>query len=104
MELNLFLMENIGKYLGIKTPIKFSSNYNLNSKNTDKIIDLIKAENGTTYLTGTGSKEYLNESMIKQNNINLNYQENNYLKKYIDSDNIYLSIIHYLFRNEIKQF
>ena len=104
IELNLFLMENIGKYLGIKTPIKFSSNYNLKSKNTDKIIDLINAENGTTYLTGTGSKEYLNESMIKQNNIHLNYQEHDDLKKYIDSENIYLSIIHYLFRNEIKQF
>ena len=55
------------------------------------------------HLTGTGSKEYLNESMIKQNNIHLNYQEHNDLKKYIDLRIfIFLSFIIYL--GMIKQF
>ncbi len=104
MDLNLHLIKRIGDYLGINTPIKFSSEYNLESKKNDRIIDIIEAEHATTYITGTGSKDYLDVALIKKNNIKLVFQNHDEVKKYIKNSNVYLSIIHYLFRNEIKQF
>ena len=104
IDLNLNLLENLGEYLNINTPIKFSSDYELKSGRNNKLIDMLKIERAKTYISGTGSKAYLDEELFKTNNIKIVYQNHNYLKKYIENNNFYFSIIHYLFNNQIKLF
>tara|TARA_X000001036_G_C20630176_1_gene786836 strand:+ start:799 stop:1467 length:669 start_codon:yes stop_codon:yes gene_type:complete len=104
IDLNLNLLEDFGKYLNINTPIKFSSDYKLKSVRNNKLIDMLKIERAKTYISGTGSKAYLDEELFKNNDIKLVYQNHSDLKKYIENNNFHFSIIHYLFNNQIKSF
>ena len=104
IDLNLNLLENFGKYLKINTPIKFSSDYKLNSRRNDKLIDMLKIERAKTYISGTGSKAYIDVKLFKKNNINLVYQDHNDLINHMNSNKIYFSIIHYLFLDELNSF
>lgn len=62
---------SIKKYLEIETPIYLSSDFNIKSNKTNRIIDLIKSVSGTHYITGTVSLDYLNPEQFKQEQIQL---------------------------------
>lgn len=59
------------KKLNIKTPLIYSSAMYLNSTGTDRLIDICKFLNADTYISGTGGKDYLDES--KFTDIKLEY-------------------------------
>jgi hypothetical protein len=61
--------------LRITTPSVLASVYNVKTTSTHKLVDLIKIVNGTSYLTGLGSKEYLEESVFHKHNIQIIWQE-----------------------------
>ena len=42
----------------------------------EKIIEILKKLNATEYITGMGSKNYLDESVFKKENIKLNFYSN----------------------------
>ena len=66
----LYLMNK----LNITTPLVEDYPTDLNS--TERLVDLFKKYNATTYLAGQGGKEYLNESLFEKEGIEVIYQEN----------------------------
>jgi len=71
-------METINYCLGclkIQTPVKMSSEFNITSASTERIIDLCKAAGADTYLSGSGGREYMDVSLFEKNRIKLVFQE-----------------------------
>jgi hypothetical protein len=75
MDLNMDLLHLVAEELGINTPVVFSSGYSVKSTSTKKLVDLIKAVGGNKYLTGIGSKGYLDESLFSKESIKVLWQE-----------------------------
>jgi hypothetical protein len=66
--------------LDIKTKLIKSSNIKTDGSKNEKLLNLCKLTNATTYLTGKGAKDprygaYLEEELFSKNNIKINYQE-----------------------------
>ena len=66
-DLNVNLIKFVCKKILIKTKMIRSSNFHINKKRTDKIIDLLKLTNSTSYLSAVGSKDYLIKDNFKKN-------------------------------------
>ncbi|MDG6219380.1 MAG: WbqC family protein [Candidatus Thermoplasmatota archaeon] len=75
VDLNLDLINFFSKAFNIKTKTILSSEFNFNSKSTEKIIDLVNAVDGDTYLSGIGGKSYLNSSNFQKAGINILFQQ-----------------------------
>ncbi len=75
IDLNLELINFFSKSFKIKTKTILSSEFNFNSKSTEKIIDLINAVDGDTYLSGIGGKNYLHSSTFENAGINILFQD-----------------------------
>ena len=99
-ELNMDILNFIAGQLDIKVPILMSSSLNIQSSGTQKLIEILKAVDATSYLTGMGSKEYMDESIMTDNNISVCYQSNDSIMQHysIEEENLFLSAIEYLFR------
>lgn len=78
IDLNIFLITKILKKLNINKKIYFSSEFQIKSKSTERIIDLVKSVNGEIYLTGSGSYNYLDQSKFKKANIKIEFNEINH--------------------------
>jgi len=52
--------------LNISTPLVYSSELNVDSKNTERIIDICKILKADTYLSGLGAKDYLQEELFTE--------------------------------------
>ena len=75
IDLNFDLLKFCAAQLGIKTQLKMASDFGVKTKGTQRLIDLVKSVGGTTYLTGTGSKAYLDEDLFREHEIELRWQE-----------------------------
>ncbi len=75
IDFNMSFLRFVAEELGITTPIVFASDYNIKSSATQRIVDLVKAVGGTNYLTGSGAKDYLDESLFVKENIKIIWQE-----------------------------
>jgi len=75
IDINLEIIKYIMNCWNIKTPVYFSSSLNLQTSKTQRIIDICKHFKADTYLSGSGGKDYLEESLFHQNNIKLIYQK-----------------------------
>ena len=69
------IVKYICETLGIKKPMRLSSEFKLNTFKTDRIIDICKALKADTYLSGLGGKDYLEEDKLRDNSIKLVYQD-----------------------------
>jgi len=87
-EVNNFLLRNILDYLEIKTELILSSDINIdkNLKSNDYLIAICKRLEFTSYLSGQGARDYLDESLFKKNNIDVIW--NNDINKILDINNI----------------
>ena len=100
MELNMELLQWAAESLGIRTPVVFSSSYGFSTSKTERILDLLDAVGGTEYITGQGSKAYLDESLFKARNLSLVYQETSDVVRDFDpGDDLPYSVIQYLFNH-----
>ncbi len=108
INLNLEIIYYVIEKLKIETKLIFSSNLKINSKKSEKILDICKRMKATHYITGKGSLDYLNEIEFKKTNITINdkiffnkhYQQNS---KYFVKD---LSIVDVMFNvnfNDIRK-
>ena len=70
MEIILFLM----KKFEIKTKILFSSELEISTEGSERILDICKLLNAEKYLSGILGKAYLNEDDFIKNNIKVEYQ------------------------------
>lgn len=74
-DLNIELLNTVAEWLGIMTPTVLASEYDVQSTSTQKLVTLVKSVGGTCYLTGLGSKDYLDESLFHKENIEVRWQE-----------------------------
>lgn len=72
-KINYRFIEKICEILGIETPIRFSMDFGLVEGKTERLVDLCKQINATDYYTGSAAKNYMNESLFSQENINIHY-------------------------------
>ena len=77
-ELNIHLTRRICDYLEIKTPMILSSDLSLRGIKTERLIDLLKKLNATTYLSGPSADAYLDKDLFRQNGIRLEYKSYDY--------------------------
>jgi hypothetical protein len=61
--------------LGINIPVVFASEFNVKSTGSRRLVDLVKSVGGDDYLTGSGSRDYLDEAIFKKEGINVCWQE-----------------------------
>jgi hypothetical protein len=84
-DLNLTFMDAICSYLNIKTKISSSSDYELTGDKSERLANIAKLSEATEYVSGSAAKDYINEGVFGQNNIQLtwfdygNYREYNQL-------------------------
>ena len=72
-DINYLFITAINNILGIKTIISKDTEYNLINGKTEKLVDLVKQANGTTYLSGPAAKNYLEENLFADANISVEW-------------------------------
>lgn len=72
--LNMALTKRICDYLCITTPLMVSSALSLRGTKTDRLIDLLRKLNATTYLSGPSADAYLDKEAFSRNGIRLEYK------------------------------
>ena len=72
---NMNLLRLCSKMLGINVPVVFASEFNVKSTGSRRLVDLVKSVGGNDYLTGSGSRDYLDEAIFKKEGINVCWQE-----------------------------
>lgn len=76
MDLNLDLLKACAARLGIAKPMMLASALGGSElKSTARLIHLVKAAGGDTYLTGLGSRSYLDESQCREAGIEVVWQD-----------------------------
>jgi hypothetical protein len=72
-DLNMELIKFLINSFDLDIKIVFSSNFNLASKRTERIIDTVRAVGGDTYLSGPAGKSYMDLSLFTD--IELQFQD-----------------------------
>ncbi len=75
IELNMDFLKTCADMLGITTPFVLASSLGVNKKSNERLIHLIQAVGGDTYLSGTGARDYLNETTFTRNNVQVLWQK-----------------------------
>lgn len=78
-DLNVRLIKSICSYLNITTPIVMARDYSATANKTERILQLLKKVNATSYLSGQIAKDYLDENLFRENGIGLEYKTYDYL-------------------------
>ena len=73
--LNTALIERICAFLEIRTPMVNASRHGLDSRSTERLVDLVRAEGGTAYLSGRGGDRYQDAGRFDQAGIDLVYND-----------------------------
>jgi hypothetical protein len=81
-ELNCHLLKKLCKWLEIDTPMVLSSEYNLSSSGTDLVHEICSLNGATSYISGIGGKNYLDESKFVESGIELIYRPPIILNEY----------------------
>lgn len=74
-QINYRFLTAICNFLGIKTKISWSMEYELLSEKTERLVHLCKQAGATRYLTGPSAKAYLREDMFKSAGIEITYMD-----------------------------
>ncbi len=74
MELNIDLLNYCASLLSLATPVALASSFGVKTTGAQRILDLVTAAGGEVYLTGTGSKDYLDEEMFRRAGVELRWQ------------------------------
>lgn len=99
-EINYFFITSINKLLNISTIISWSSDYILSEGKNEKLIDIINQTNSKEYISGPSAKNYIDEKMFAENNINIewvNYNDYPEYEQLFPPFDHYVSIIDLIF-------
>jgi hypothetical protein len=77
-DLDIFLTQELCKFLGIKTEFVRSPQYPSQGRSTDKLLDLLQKVGATYYLSGPSAKAYMEADKMTAAGIELDYIEYNY--------------------------
>lgn len=72
-DVNIHFITAINTFLGIKTPIKFSSEFVLNEERTQRLVDICTELNGTDYFSGPAAQAYMDESKFSEKGVTVHY-------------------------------
>jgi hypothetical protein len=105
IEFNLYSIKMLLKLFNINIKIDYSSNYNIQTKSNELIVDLLKKVDATHYLSGLGAKDYYNPAPYNDSNIEVIWQNFKHpIYEQINGEFIsYLSSIDILFNCGIKE-
>jgi len=78
IDLNMDLLKYCANIFQIDTPFVFSSSFHINTTGTSRLVNLVKAVYGNSYLTGIGSKDYLDGKAFEKEGIELIWQHYNH--------------------------
>ena len=73
-DLDLNTLKRIISWLGLKIELVLESELGITSKSTERLVQICKAAGADTYIAGSGSRHYLDESQFKSNSLKLEYQ------------------------------
>jgi len=74
-DINMELIKFFIKAFNINTKIIFSSEFGFNTKSSSKLVDLVSAVGGDTYISGPMGKNYLELELFNEKNIKVEFQE-----------------------------
>lgn len=74
-KLNEDIIRNMVKFLEIQTKFIRSSELGIEGESTERLINIVKAVGGDTYLSGIQSKDYIDKNMFAKNGVKLIYQD-----------------------------
>ena len=77
-ELNIYLVEQIMRYLDISTQTAVSSDFELTGTKTARLVDLLKKVGATSYLSGPSAEGYLEKDEFRRHGIQLEYKTYDY--------------------------
>ncbi len=77
-QLNIRLIREICFFLDIHTPMMLSSELNVEGEKTDRLIKLLQAVGGKTYLSGPSADSYLEKDKFREVGIGLEYKSYDY--------------------------
>ena len=72
-EINYKFMITINKIIGIKTKIKFSDDFEIFGNPTEKLLNICKQCKAKVYISGPSAKNYFDEQLAKENNIQVQW-------------------------------
>ena len=72
-DVNMYFINSINEFLGIKTEILYSSNFELAEEKTQRLVDLCKELKITEYYSGPAAEAYMEIEKFTSENINVNY-------------------------------
>lgn len=75
MDFNCALLDLAMEYFDISVPISRSSEYGIAATSSARLLALTQAKGGDTYLTGTGSRDYLDEEMFRAAGVRVMWQD-----------------------------
>jgi hypothetical protein len=75
VELNMDLLGLFVRELGIDTPVVMASNLEVPGSGSRRLADMVEKLGGDTYLTGTGSRDYLCEEDFTERGMQVSWQE-----------------------------
>ena len=83
IDINIEIINFICKYLNIETEISVSSDIkDKNSEKSLRILDICTENNCTVYISSSKAKNYIDESLFKENNIKLAFEDFQNYPKY----------------------
>jgi len=74
IDLNLAMFKLAFEYFDITLPVSFASQYPVAATSNARLVSLVRAVDGDVYLTGTGSRDYLDETLFHEAGINVQWQ------------------------------
>lgn len=74
-ELNIYIIENLLKILGIETKLERSSKLKLPGKATERLVEISRKLGAGTYLSGAGGRLYLEIEKFKSETIGIIFQD-----------------------------
>lgn len=74
-QVNRILIEAVCNYLGIKTVIKNSWDYELTDGKTERLVDLCLRSNATEYISGPAARNYIQAELFSNEGIHLKWFE-----------------------------
>ena len=104
-EVNHHFLTKIASYIGFNPKISWSSEFDLKEDRNERLVSICKDLNATEYYSGEAAKFYLDDQLFKENNIKVNWYENDGYKEYEQINGVfthYVSIIDLLFHKGVN--
>ncbi|KPK11544.1 MAG: hypothetical protein AMJ68_05380 [Acidithiobacillales bacterium SG8_45] len=75
VDFNIAFLNLALEYFDISIPVTRSSEYQIDATSSERLLALAKARHGDAYLTGTGSRDYLDEELFRSSGIKIVWQQ-----------------------------